>query len=1515
MKQSKLLALLVALAMLMAMVPGLPTMAAEPITATMSYTASSGSNVVPYMGMPGNSATRPYAVAWAGGSPSGYRYGCLAFPLSDVQLEENEVYAPATLTLVLRHTVNCDAGDTMTLYAADYDKIQNQQIAERGAKIGVLTIPSGVTNNTESGGSEISVPVTAQIDLNAYMKAFPNATGLGLIMMNRNDVAECASDALLGFFGYDEGDKAPTLEVTKTSLAQATVSLKCGDVEIADSFTMDGVLGGEYTLTEAQAPLMIEKDGVRYLRDDSNSLTFTMTDVATSVVITYSVTEEIVADLAATDSYTVKWSTNTRADLDGFPYRPYAISWTEGGLENAWRSSYVAFSYGDLPVEGKLFDMAELHMTISRTQNVSGGATSIGVFATDYSQVNNATPGMPEKSVRVGTIVVPFGTDAQNSSLTIPVTATLDLSEYRALFPDAEGVALYLSNNSRDEADSYGLIGFYGYNEAGNAPKLRVRTATPVTLTVELKAGETIFDSFTWENRLKNHTYALTQEQAPAIIVENGQYYLRDDITKNATVTTAETDSTVVVAYHAATVSPLEQSEAVCYVGSVPTLQKTIAVTFSDGQSMRCDVTWDADELAAATEPGVYTIHGAVAQFPELAPICTLTIKEFTARESVVTNNGAWNWYVEPSGTHIQPGDEFATRYENDYATGGYQFQHDKTYMGWVEDGGSVYVSEYDHDTGSYTRVLLHKNLESDDHDNPAIVVLPDGRIMAVYSMHTNEPYMYYRVSKYPEDITEWHDEQYYRCVTNNGIENNTTYNATYPTVLPVNIGGKDGEDKIYMGWRGVHWKPTLAILGIPDENGVCEVLMGQTQIVNPTTNDRDTGNRPYTKYDYDHENGIIHITCTTHHPDNDAHNEIYYLYLNLADNKLYSAKDRYLQDLPFENRTEYGTGTWGVNIPRMRGEYPELLVFVPGGQNRRGWTWDIKANAKGEPCIVYADITNTPPNADGTPPTEYNGNEDRAHHYYYYARWDKETEEWVTTFLTYGGKWFHENIALERCYSGGVTMDHNYDDANVLYLAIPTMGQYGNMFEIYRWESSDHGATWTKQEPLTQNSKINNARPHCIYNYKMDEDGNNLGPRLLWLRGEYRYWNNYHYKTGVMTDFEGLETQDDPEMKADANLLDADGNDVTALVSGTPYTAKFNLTNISIQDGTVKLALAHYSADGAMKNIVTRDVIVPARSIPQYAVKGTPKTADGGSSTMGTEEIVEYLDYTADYAEGDTVKLLAWSMGMEKFTPITGIPYEISTEGSKYLMRDTLTYEGDDILRLGAGESWNGWIANTVAGSMTDRNYAAVTRIPFSNTGILLNRQESGSVIVSHALPEIDEDYVVEFSVRLGIEMDWWAGSKHLMGFTLSNAIPTSVGDTNAKCAFQLRDRNVGGTNGRRSIFSTYNTDTYLMTDGNYLNHIDYVANSTGWGDRFENDSERLMENALMKVRLTVRPSAKTIRLEMNDGHRTGVIEQAYQGSSSYWDTNKIRYITFNTGLNANDEIHIDDFSVYTVD
>ncbi len=1640
----KVLALVLTLVMALSVMPSLSVFAAEDsvsVTATKSITANLNTQVVTDTYSSSYSASDLYVYHSNWNQRNAYVGFDLSNAFTSDQLKEGNAVTQATLTATCLEAANLNQPD-VTLFAIDNTKWSESSypmpselvVPEYNITSTTTSVPAAaviVDTQTVTGKGTVTFDVTDYINEN-YRDL--TATGVSFALAHVNTATTGNSEAIKVLFGGKNSANPPKLDIKFGAAATVSVAVLTSDEKYVDQKDYTDLFAGDvFEVTEDVAPMVItvsEKNDVKYYAREEIS-PVTLVPGVNNIGITYTPVTFASADtdfevFPVIDGGTPALPKKLSVTTDEGRTLLVPVIWEEklsGGSAGSKPQSKTVTYQADLDSI-----VAEKEVTVLLCDNILTSFTSSGTSdGADFGKYNDL-----ELSIGGGTAIfdAEFTVESGNNMLIMygdeTTTAfngagalvrmfsaetfeyynngwvasdikceyntpyllrtTVDITNKTySLYVSADGDSFktIVENASFRNASlaSVSRMFFSGNIKMNKHLTHWVEGYSNIVVSSVDEEGESIADDYA----LKCTTGSTYTASYLPKFIDTGYLYILKDVNMAPSIKVTE-GAKLEIPYTQVEISSYNPITTVVVQGDATVnLPNEVKITFSDGQTVFTPIEWDLSDVNHDVVD-TYTVIGTISGTDSLETIeATVKVRELTnlpktSENTPVTNNGGWNWYVEPSGTHIQPGDELATRFESGLysSNNGYVFAHDKTYMGWVEDGGDIVIGEYNHDTDEYKRVVIHEKLESDDHNNPAVVILPDGRIMAVYTMHTNEAYVYYRVTKNPEDISEWNDEQFYLCKSVTPDDTNVYY-ATYPSVFMVHDDeGIIGNDVIYMGWRGVHWKPTLAKFSMPDENGVCETIMNQTQFANTTYgystydgNDApnakadggktDSGRRPYTKYDYDFDRNKIYITFTANHPDNDKRNHIYYIYLDIEDQNLYTAKDRFLQPLPFENQQSYRTqgadgtnGQWGLITVDLVDTYPELLVFNAseqtgqsfnprsGNAERRGWTWDIMHNEKGEPCIVYVDVTATPPGEGGSLPTWYvgesNGNS-RSHHYYWYARWDSETQEWVKTFLTYGGKWWHENATQERCYSGGLTFDHNHP-GNVIYLSIPTMGEYGNMFEIYRWESEDNGATWTTREALTENSKACNARPNAIYNYKMDSDGRNLGPRLLWMQGEYRYWMNYEYKTGVMTDFaaDGFITQDDPEMFADAALY-IDGEKIDKLPIGeNTITAKFNITNISIGDGVVTAGLAHYNKDNILIDVyLEKDIDVPARSVPQTGIIGAPKREDGSLSRMGDDEIKPEIEYTATFSEGDTIKLLCWNMGIEHpYSSIMDTPFEMNTDGDGYLFKENFTYEGEELLILNSDETtFNGWVGNRYydgrAEEFTEDCYAGIIKAPFGNTALHLYHKADGGVMASHALPDTNgKDFELKFTIRYINELSW--NNTQNAGFSLSNNIPGYANNIDgASCAFQFRhnvqwqDENGRGTNGyvRRTRWFDGNVLSHIFhggiprdmeTDGleraDYHKGVGYFDPEKGFYIHDYNDA--LMAGSLYYFTVKVSPSEKKITMSIHDGYREITHTEDYVDKDSYdWDNNPINAITFNIGNEKWGEMYVDNLTL----
>jgi len=417
--------------------------------------------------------------------------------------------------------------------------------------------------------------------------------------------------------------------------------------------------------------------------------------------------------------------------------------------------------------------------------------------------------------------------------------------------------------------------------------------------------------------------------------------------------------------------------------------------------------------------------------------IITLLLSFFTslsAQDSfsgyTVADEGAWCWFADPRALH----------YANKQKT------IDATYLGYIDNHGSIKATQVNHLTGVVNEVLVRSWFQPDDHDNPSFLVLPDERVMIIYSRHTDEACFYYRISKRAGDITCLGEEK--RLAT----ANNTTYPNPY--IL------SDDPDHIYMCWRGIGWHPTVAQMSMPDANDDIHFTWGPYQMV------QSTGARPYAKY-ISNGKDKIYLAYTTGHPDNEYPN---WLYCNIFD-----INTKTLYDIKGKPLSVVEEGKFALSkTEAYRSAHP--LTVVDNTAERRDWIWNMALDRKGNPIIAMTKI-----------------DESKTKHEYYYAKWTGKA--WQTTFIANGGGQFHQTPRVEMCYSGGMAVDR--DNPRNVYCSVPVDGVH----EIVCYTMSKDGKRVVSSTPVTRHSAKNNARPFVIDGTKKD------AMRVAWMNGDYYYW------------------------------------------------------------------------------------------------------------------------------------------------------------------------------------------------------------------------------------------------------------------------------------------------------------------------------------------------------------------------------------------------------------------------
>lgn len=263
-----------------------------------------------------------------------------------------------------------------------------------------------------------------------------------------------------------------------------------------------------------------------------------------------------------------------------------------------------------------------------------------------------------------------------------------------------------------------------------------------------------------------------------------------------------------------------------------------------------------------------------------------LAVPTASAVEAPFAPNGAWCWFQDPRAV---------------YADG-------RTYAGYVTSGGDVAVSAYDHRRNELRRAIIAHRFQRDDHVAPALHVLPDGRLMAIFSAHRGQN-MYLRTTRRPHDVTSWDDTR--------ALGTNAPGFETYTYANPVSAGGR-----LFLFWRaeaGGNGSGQTAYT-VSNDHGT-SWARGRLLMRNPKQ-------RPYAKYAGAGDK--IHVAYTDGHPQSTRTGIRYAAFRN---RRLYRANGAAIGRAPMRS-------TAGESVYRGR---------------RRAWVWDVASDSKGHPVIVYA--------------------------------------------------------------------------------------------------------------------------------------------------------------------------------------------------------------------------------------------------------------------------------------------------------------------------------------------------------------------------------------------------------------------------------------------------------------------------------------------------------------------------------------------------------------------------------
>lgn len=422
----------------------------------------------------------------------------------------------------------------------------------------------------------------------------------------------------------------------------------------------------------------------------------------------------------------------------------------------------------------------------------------------------------------------------------------------------------------------------------------------------------------------------------------------------------------------------------------------------------------------------------------------------------VFNDNGGWCWYQDER-VIVQGRKLIIGSIANGAGAGG------------SARSGDIEVVSYDLDSGTAVRVTLHDNLQADDHDVPAFLELPDGRLLAMYTRHLSDSLIHRRITVNPYDASVW------------GADVTLTRGAStsYSNLFRLSAEN-NGSGRIYDFYRGENYNPNFII---SDDNGQTWSYGGWLL--------RKDGQRPYVKYASNNVDKVF-LVCSNAHPRE------YY-------NGGYGGTSIFAGYV-YQGGLYRMDGVKVRDISTSDAAAPESLTLVyPGDWTHRAWPTDIHLDAEGRPVMIFS----VQAASSGT----FDGSDLR----YFYARWDGSQMQ--TYPLAYAGSALY---SAENDYSGLAAI--HPEQTNVVYISTNAHPVTGNPlisgadgrrhYEIFRGTTEDGGATWT-WESITKNSTADNLRPIIPIGGE--------GTILLWMRGTYSTYTSYNTQVVGMFDPEPI--------------------------------------------------------------------------------------------------------------------------------------------------------------------------------------------------------------------------------------------------------------------------------------------------------------------------------------------------------------------------------------------------------
>ncbi|MEP6662832.1 MAG: immunoglobulin domain-containing protein, partial [Verrucomicrobiota bacterium] len=416
--------------------------------------------------------------------------------------------------------------------------------------------------------------------------------------------------------------------------------------------------------------------------------------------------------------------------------------------------------------------------------------------------------------------------------------------------------------------------------------------------------------------------------------------------------------------------------------------------------------------------------------------------------------DGAWSWFQDER--------VILTKGKILFGSVASQTQGNLPIKNFNRDPGDIIATTFDPATGRRSYYELHDRLEYDDHNAPAFLRRPDGRIVSAYSQHTVGNFIYFRTTMNPDDTTSWGTETTFtRTDVDATGGNDVTYNNLH--YLPTEGTGQGRIYDFFRSRTATSWDRHCIY---SDDLGTNWNYGGRL------TGQSNVTVRPYIKYADNGSNRIYFLTT-----ENNGGPSVWSGYVEAG--KVFRM-----------NGTVSDANLFDNTAPPVSNLTPVLIsgTVVNGASMQNLWSSDLALDTNGFPIATFRA------NANG------NGN-DRRH---MYARWD-------------GTQWNVYQAAFAGAVPAGITGTTSLDvldpaDTSTIYFSsnvdpasnVPFLSAADGLqhFEMFRGHTINGGANWTYTK-LTSDSSCDNFRPTVA---KWDT----THTAVFWLRGKLNTWTDY---------------------------------------------------------------------------------------------------------------------------------------------------------------------------------------------------------------------------------------------------------------------------------------------------------------------------------------------------------------------------------------------------------------------